>query len=111
MSQTPAPNAPARSSPRAVGVIGLGAMGMGVARSLLRKGFEVHACDVREAARQSIASEGAIADAMAAALPTSSAMHRGRHMGRMRARWPYSGTASATVVGPISRLSRLTPSR
>ncbi len=68
MTQTPAPNAPARSSPRAVGVIGLGAMGMGVARSLLRKGFEVHACDVREAARQSIASEGAIAHATPAAL-------------------------------------------
>jgi putative dehydrogenase len=68
MTQTPAPNAPARSSPRAVGVIGLGAMGMGVARSLLRKGFEVHACDVREAARQSIAGEGAIAHATPAAL-------------------------------------------
>ena len=68
MTQPPAPNAPARSSPRAVGVIGLGAMGMGVARSLLRKGFEVHACDVREAARQTIASEGAIAHATPAAL-------------------------------------------
>ncbi|MBK8765396.1 MAG: NAD-binding protein [Burkholderiaceae bacterium] len=68
MTQTPAPNTPARSSPRAVGVIGLGAMGMGVARSLLRKGFEVHACDVREAARQSIAGEGAIAHATPAAL-------------------------------------------
>jgi len=43
-------------------------MGMGVARSLLRKGFEVHACDVREAARQSIAGEGAIAHATPAAL-------------------------------------------
>ncbi|MCG5073163.1 L-threonate dehydrogenase [Paraburkholderia tagetis] len=32
---------------RNVGVIGLGAMGMGVARSLLRGGFNVHACDVR----------------------------------------------------------------
>ena len=68
MTQSPAPNAPARSTPRAVGVIGLGAMGMGVARSLLRKGFGVHACDVREAARQSIASEGAIAHATPAAL-------------------------------------------
>ncbi len=68
MTQTTAPNAPARPSPRAVGVIGLGAMGMGVARSLLRKGFEVHACDVREAARQSIASEGASAHATPAAL-------------------------------------------
>ena len=31
-----------------VGVIGLGAMGLGVARSLLRAGFKVHACDVRK---------------------------------------------------------------
>jgi putative dehydrogenase len=30
-----------------VGVIGLGSMGLGVARSLLRAGFEVHAFDVR----------------------------------------------------------------
>ena len=28
-----------------VGVIGLGAMGLGIARSLLRSGFKVHACD------------------------------------------------------------------
>ncbi len=41
MTQSPAPNVPARSTPRAVGVIGLGAMGMGVARSLLRKGQEL----------------------------------------------------------------------
>ncbi len=68
MTESPAPNAPARSTPRAVGVIGLGAMGMGVARSLLRKGFTVHACDVREAARQSIAGEGAIAHATPAGL-------------------------------------------
>ncbi len=31
-----------------VGVIGLGAMGLGIARSLLRSGFNVHASDVRE---------------------------------------------------------------
>jgi 3-hydroxyisobutyrate dehydrogenase and related beta-hydroxyacid dehydrogenases len=34
-------------SSRSVGVIGLGAMGMGVARSLLRAGFRTHACDMR----------------------------------------------------------------
>lgn len=33
---------------RNVGVIGLGAMGLGVARSLLRAGFRTHACDVRK---------------------------------------------------------------
>ncbi len=43
-----------------VGVIGLGAMGLGVARSLLRAGFQVHACDVREAVVQQFASEGGI---------------------------------------------------
>ena len=43
-----------------VGVIGLGAMGLGVARSLLRAGFQVHACDVREAVVQKFGSEGGI---------------------------------------------------
>ncbi len=41
-----------------VGVIGLGAMGMGVAQSLLRNGFEVHACDVRAEAVQKIVDAG-----------------------------------------------------
>jgi len=41
-----------------VGVIGLGAMGMGVAQSLLRGGFEVHACDVRADAVQKIVDAG-----------------------------------------------------
>jgi len=43
-----------------VGVIGLGAMGLGIARSLLRSGFNVHACDVRETVTQQFASEGAL---------------------------------------------------
>ena len=46
------------ASPRPVGVIGLGAMGMGVARTLLRKGFEVHACDLHEHARAEISAAG-----------------------------------------------------
>jgi L-threonate 2-dehydrogenase len=41
-----------------VGVIGLGSMGMGVARSLLRAGFEVHGCDVRPAALESFRQVG-----------------------------------------------------
>jgi len=41
-----------------VGVIGLGAMGMGVAKSLLRGGFAVHACDVRADAVQKIVDAG-----------------------------------------------------
>jgi putative dehydrogenase len=43
---------------RRVGVVGLGAMGMGVARSLLRAGFEVHACDVRPEAVQKVVDAG-----------------------------------------------------
>jgi putative dehydrogenase len=51
-----------------IGVVGLGAMGMGVARSLLRAGFEVHACDLREQLRQTIAAEGAVAHSTPAPL-------------------------------------------
>ncbi|MBN3728170.1 L-threonate dehydrogenase [Burkholderia sp. Ac-20379] len=43
---------------RQIGVIGLGAMGLGVARSLLRAGFAVHACDVREQVLADFAAEG-----------------------------------------------------
>ncbi|MCM5570216.1 NAD(P)-binding domain-containing protein [Burkholderiaceae bacterium FT117] len=51
-----------------IGVVGLGAMGIGVARSLLRKGFEVHACDVRPQVLEAIAAEGAHAHATPASL-------------------------------------------
>src|SRR5450830_1839292 len=44
-----------------VGVIGLGAMGLGVARSLLRAGFNVHACDVRKEVLDKFATEGGVA--------------------------------------------------
>ncbi|BAL26959.1 L-threonate dehydrogenase [Azoarcus sp. KH32C] len=53
---------------RRVGVIGLGAMGMGVAQSLLRNGFEVHAFDVRAEALQKIADAGGHPAATPAAL-------------------------------------------
>ena len=43
-----------------VGVVGLGAMGMGVAMSLLRAGFEVHACDMRPEAVQKVVDAGGI---------------------------------------------------
>ena len=42
-----------------VGVIGLGAMGGGVARSLLRAGFSVRVCDTRPDVRAAFAKEGA----------------------------------------------------
>ncbi|WP_236187210.1 L-threonate dehydrogenase [Pseudomonas protegens] len=51
-----------------VGVIGLGAMGLGIARSLLRSGFKVHACDVRSEVTEQFASEGGVACASAAQL-------------------------------------------
>jgi 3-hydroxyisobutyrate dehydrogenase len=51
-----------------VGVIGLGAMGLGVARSLLRAGFRTHACDVRGEVLAAFAAEGGIACATPAEL-------------------------------------------
>ena len=53
---------------RSVGVIGLGAMGFGVARSLLRSGFDTRACDVRPEVLKQFESEGGIACADTAAL-------------------------------------------
>jgi putative dehydrogenase len=53
---------------RNVGVIGLGAMGLGVARSLLRAGFRVHACDLRSAVLESFAADGGVACANPAEL-------------------------------------------
>jgi putative dehydrogenase len=46
---------------RNVGVIGLGAMGFGVARSLLRAAFATHAYDVRPAVLATFVQEGGIA--------------------------------------------------
>jgi 3-hydroxyisobutyrate dehydrogenase len=51
-----------------VGVIGLGAMGLGIARSLLRSGFKVHACDVRNEVTAAFAQEGGVACESPAAL-------------------------------------------
>jgi 3-hydroxyisobutyrate dehydrogenase len=57
-----------------VGVIGLGAMGMGVARSLLRAGFTVAACDVRAEARAAIEAAGGTAYETAAEVGKSSSV-------------------------------------
>ncbi|RKT21204.1 3-hydroxyisobutyrate dehydrogenase [Paraburkholderia sp. RAU2J] len=53
---------------RNVGVIGLGAMGLGVARSLLRAGFRVHACDLRSEVLQAFVDEGGVGCAAPAEL-------------------------------------------
>jgi L-threonate 2-dehydrogenase len=45
---------------RNIGVIGLGAMGFGVAQSLLRAGFNVHACDLRPEVLQRFADAGGV---------------------------------------------------
>jgi L-threonate 2-dehydrogenase len=52
-----------------LGVIGLGSMGMGAALNLVRKGHEVHGCDLRDAARNTVAEAGGHAVARAADLP------------------------------------------
>jgi L-threonate 2-dehydrogenase len=44
-----------------IGVVGLGAMGMGMARSLRRGGYDVHVFDVRREVAQSFAAEGGVA--------------------------------------------------
>src|SRR5258705_13809332 len=46
-----------------VGVIGLGSMGLGVARSLLRAGFTVFACEPRASVLESFVAEGGVAAA------------------------------------------------
>jgi L-threonate 2-dehydrogenase len=51
-----------------VGVIGLGAMGGGMAASLRRAGCEVHVVDVRPGVAQAFAAEGGVACASAAEL-------------------------------------------
>jgi L-threonate 2-dehydrogenase len=51
----------AASKKQTAGVIGLGSMGLGVARTLLKKGFEVHAYDVRPEVSKAFAKEGGVA--------------------------------------------------
>ena len=51
-----------------VGVIGLGAMGLGIAKTLRGNGFNVHVCDVRPGAADAFASEGGVACASPAGL-------------------------------------------
>lgn len=62
-SDTAAPS----NAPR-VGVIGLGAMGAGMARALRRAGFAVHVHDLRAEAVQAVVAEGGVACASPAEL-------------------------------------------
>ena len=55
-------------SDRKVGVIGLGAMGAGMAGSLRRAGCDLHVCDVRDGVAAAFAKQGGAADATPAAL-------------------------------------------
>lgn len=54
-----------------IGVVGLGAMGLGMAQSLRRAGHQVHVFDIREAVAQAFAKEGGVACASPAELATS----------------------------------------
>ena len=53
---------------RTVGVIGLGAMGVGIARTLRNRGWHVHACDVRPGVAEAFARDGGTASAHPAAV-------------------------------------------
>jgi L-threonate 2-dehydrogenase len=53
---------------RSVGLIGLGAMGLGMAGSLRRAGFYVHVFDIRQEAVQAFAADGGVACSNAAEL-------------------------------------------
>ncbi|HMT16718.1 MAG TPA: NAD-binding protein [Ottowia sp.] len=46
---------------RTVGVIGLGAMGLGIARTLRQRGYRVHVCDARDGVATAFAAEGGVA--------------------------------------------------
>ncbi|GLS15205.1 L-threonate dehydrogenase [Hydrogenophaga electricum] len=51
-----------------VGIIGLGAMGAGIAKTLRQNGFPLHVCDVRPGVAEAFAADGGTAHATPAAL-------------------------------------------
>ncbi|MCO5396849.1 NAD(P)-binding domain-containing protein [Ralstonia sp. 21MJYT02-11] len=55
---------------RTVGVIGLGAMGLGIAKTLRHNGYTVYACDARPGAAAEFAKEGGVACASPAEVAT-----------------------------------------
>ena len=54
-----------------VGVVGLGAMGQGMAGSLRRAGYEVHVCDARPGVAEAFAAQGGVACASPAQVAKS----------------------------------------
>src|SRR5262245_906505 len=64
----PASSSPSSSVLPAIGVIGLGAMGRGMASSLRRAGYAVHVFDVRPEAVQAFVAEGGVGCGSPAAL-------------------------------------------
>lgn len=53
-----------------IGIVGLGAMGKGMAASLRRAGYAVHVCDVRPEVAQAFVAEGGVACATPAEMAT-----------------------------------------
>jgi 3-hydroxyisobutyrate dehydrogenase len=58
------------SDQRNIGVVGLGAMGLGMAGSLRRAGYQVHACDARAGVAAAFAAGGGVACASPAEIAT-----------------------------------------
>ncbi|MDR3453034.1 MAG: NAD(P)-dependent oxidoreductase [Rhodoferax sp.] len=86
---------------RCVGLIGLGAMGQGVARNLLRKGFKVHGCDLRPDARAALVREGGQACATPADL--------GERCGAVIVLVVNAGQTEAVLFGPGGVAAQLRP--
>ncbi|MBC8157986.1 MAG: NAD-binding protein [Alphaproteobacteria bacterium] len=64
----------ATSSNQSIGFIGLGAMGAGMAESLLRGGFELKGCDIRAEAVEAMCAQGGTAAATPAEAAKGSAL-------------------------------------
>jgi putative dehydrogenase len=84
-----------------VGVIGLGAMGMGMARRLLGAGFAVRGFDVRPEAAVTLAAEGATA----AESPAAAAQGAGLLLVMV----VNAGQAEAVLFGPDGAIAALAP--
>jgi L-threonate 2-dehydrogenase len=91
----------AGSGPTAVGVIGLGSMGMGMARRLVQAGFAVRGHDVRPEAGQALAEAGG----SAAASPEEAA----RGAGLLLVMVVSAAQAEAVLFGPLGAVPALAP--